>query len=80
MSNTKVEESRIPDFIGFCASEKLELPYPDIPENENRIRTAAKAFAYPDAYANSQYPLAFRVPYASDAYFYDQAKGKKAAK
>lgn len=85
-SNTKVFESQIPDFIGYCVDEKLELPFSvkpttEQPEgkeatSENRKRTGAKEGLYPPQYYSGQYPAGWKIPSAADSAYYQSINKK----
>jgi hypothetical protein len=74
MSETKVSESRIPDFIGFCMSKQWELPFA-VPE-ENGARTGAKEGLYPSLYWSGRYPPGYKTPVAADSAYYQSINKK----
>ena len=76
MSNTKVVDTgRIPDFIGFCSDQKLELPYAII--DEQGARTGSKEPLYPPQYYAGQYPALWKIPIAADSMYYQSINKKK---
>jgi len=70
---------KIPDFMIWCGSHELELPFPPEKEptaNENIKRTGGKEGLYPPAYYASQYPPLWKIPGAADSFYYQSISKK----
>ena len=77
MSQTKVSEQRIPDFITFCYEQKLELPIPPEAMDENQARTCSKEGNYPPQMYWGLYPPGYKTPIAADSAYYQSINKKK---
>lgn len=84
---TTVLEPKVIDFFTWCNEESQELPFSQVPQNEepesddatseNRKRTGAKESLYPPQYYAGQYPALWKVPSAADSPYYQSINKKK---